>query len=60
HLRGTGYRGAEQLGSGIGYLYPHDYPGHWVEQDYWPVGVAPRKYLQEDSQHQEAHEEATP
>ncbi|MCL6599629.1 MAG: replication-associated recombination protein A, partial [Alicyclobacillus macrosporangiidus] len=26
HLRGTGYRGAEQLGSGIGYLYPHDYP----------------------------------
>ncbi|WP_035462069.1 replication-associated recombination protein A [Alicyclobacillus macrosporangiidus] len=60
HLRGTGYRGAEQLGSGIGYLYPHDYPGHWVEQDYWPVGVAPRKYLQEDSQHQEAQGEATP
>lgn len=60
HLRGTGYRGAEQLGSGIGYRYPHDYPGHWVEQDYWPVGVAPRKYLREDSQQQEAHREATP
>ncbi|SFU94202.1 replication-associated recombination protein A [Alicyclobacillus macrosporangiidus] len=60
HLRGTGYRGAEQLGSGIGYRYPHDYPGHWVEQDYWPVGVAPRKYLREDLQQQEAHREATP
>lgn len=48
HLRGTGYRGAETLGSGVGYLYPHDYPGHYVEQNYWPEGVEPRVYYQED------------
>ncbi|MCL6636311.1 MAG: replication-associated recombination protein A [Alicyclobacillus sp.] len=51
HLRGTGYAGAAALGSGVGYLYPHDYPGHWVEQNYWPVGVAPRRYVpREDGQ----------
>jgi len=22
------------------YLYPHDYPGHWVAEDYWPTGVS--------------------
>ena len=30
HLRDTHYAGAERLGSGEGYLYPHDFPGHWV------------------------------
>ncbi|MCL6548269.1 MAG: replication-associated recombination protein A [Alicyclobacillus sp.] len=44
HLRGTGYAGAAKLGSGAGYLYPHDYPGHHVEQNYWPEGVEPRSY----------------
>ncbi|WAH38500.1 replication-associated recombination protein A [Alicyclobacillus dauci] len=47
HLRGTGYRGAEKLGHGIGYKYPHDYKGHYVEQNYWPVGVEPRRYYDE-------------
>lgn len=47
HLRGTGYRGAEKLGHGIGYKYPHDYPGHYVEQNYWPVGMEPKKYYRE-------------
>lgn len=36
HLRGTGYRGAARLGHGKGYLYPHDHPGHFVEQRYLP------------------------
>ncbi len=26
----------ERLGHGEGYLYPHDFPGHYVPQDYWP------------------------
>ncbi len=39
HLRGTGYRGAERLGHGRGYRYPHDYPGHYVEQEYLPPGL---------------------
>ena len=46
HLRSTGYRGAEKLGSGVGYLYPHDYPEHHVEQSYWPQMVQPKKYYQ--------------
>lgn len=36
HLKGTGYRGAEQLGHGIGYQYAHDYEGGFVKQDYIP------------------------
>lgn len=36
HLRDTAYRGAKELGAGIGYKYPHDYPGHEVEQEYMP------------------------
>ncbi|MFD2658726.1 replication-associated recombination protein A [Paenibacillus thailandensis] len=35
HLRDTHYKGAEQLGHS-GYKYPHDYPGHYVEQSYLP------------------------
>ena len=37
HLRDTHYRGAEKLGSGDGYKYVHDYPGHFVAQEYRPV-----------------------
>ena len=37
HLRDTHYRGAERLGFGAGYRYPHDYPGHWVRQEYAPA-----------------------
>ena len=40
HLRDSHYPGAKKLGSGTGYLYPHDFPSHWVEQRYLPEGVA--------------------
>lgn len=36
HLRGTGYSGAQKLGHGVGYKYAHNYPGHWVDQQYLP------------------------
>ena len=36
-MRDTHYRGAEKLGSGQGYKYVHDYPGHFVAQEYRPV-----------------------
>ncbi|MGB4045320.1 MAG: replication-associated recombination protein A [Halanaerobiales bacterium] len=39
HLRDASYRGAEKLGHGIDYKYPHDYPGHYVQQDYLPEGL---------------------
>ncbi len=34
HLKDTSYRGAQELGHGIGYKYSHDYPGHFVKQKY--------------------------
>jgi putative ATPase len=36
HLRDAHYGGAKKLGRGIGYKYPHDYPSHFVEQEYIP------------------------
>ena len=44
HLRDTHYAGHDRIGSGDGYKYPHDYPGHWVRQDYMPPEVKGRKY----------------
>ena len=44
HLRDTHYKGAAQLGFGAGYKYPHDYPGHYVQQAYAPVGVEGMPY----------------
>ena len=42
HLRDTSYRGAKRLGHGQGYKYAHDYPGHFVPQDY--LGTTKRYY----------------
>jgi putative ATPase len=36
HLKDTHYKGAGGLGRGKGYKYPHDFPGHYVAQDYLP------------------------
>ena len=36
HLRDAHYGGAEKLGRGLGYKYAHDYPNHFVEQQYLP------------------------
>lgn len=53
HLRDTHYAGHERLGSGAEYKYPHDYPGHWVAQDYMPPEVRGRKYYIPSDQGQE-------
>ncbi|MHB1653408.1 MAG: replication-associated recombination protein A [Desulfitobacteriaceae bacterium] len=39
HLRDAHYPGAKKMRHGEGYLYPHSYPGHWVEQIYRPPHV---------------------
>ncbi|MCI6637554.1 MAG: replication-associated recombination protein A [Bilifractor sp.] len=36
HLQDAHYKSHEQLGHGIGYKYAHDYPNHYVEQQYLP------------------------
>ena len=40
HLRDASYKGAAALGHGKGYKYPHNYPGHWVPQQYLPDELA--------------------
>ncbi|HSM02413.1 MAG TPA: replication-associated recombination protein A [Acidimicrobiia bacterium] len=42
HLRSTGFRGAEKLGHGVGYVYPHDHPGNVAAQQYLPDEAAGR------------------
>ena len=44
HLRDAHYPGAKQFGHGLGYKYPHDYPGGWVEQQYLPDELVGHKY----------------
>jgi len=46
HLRDTHYPGAKSLGHGEGYLYPHDFPGNYVEQEYLPRGTKSRIYYE--------------
>ena len=36
HLQDSHYKGAANLGQGIGYKYAHDYPEHYVKQQYLP------------------------
>ena len=42
HLRDGHYKGAKQLGHGVGYQYAHDHPGSFVAQDY--LGADKRYY----------------
>jgi putative ATPase len=46
HLRDSSHAGAKQLGDGVGYLYPHDYPGGYVPQAYLPGNLAGKHYYQ--------------
>lgn len=36
HLQDAHYKGSEKLGHALGYLYAHNYPNHYVEQQYLP------------------------
>jgi putative ATPase len=39
HLQDAHYKSAEKLGHGTGYKYAHDYPNHYVKQQYLPDGL---------------------
>ncbi len=54
HLRDTSYRGASKYGNGVGYKYPHDYSGHYVEQEYMPLSVRGKRYYIPSEQGTEA------
>ena len=44
HLQDAHYKGAQKLGHGTGYKYAHDYPHHYVEQQYLPDEIAGEKF----------------
>jgi putative ATPase len=39
-------RDGRALGHGRDYLYPHDFPGHWVKQDYLPEALKGRRFYE--------------
>lgn len=54
HLRDAHYPGAAALGHGKGYLYPHDFPGSYVEQSYLPSELEGREYYRASGSGEEA------
>ncbi|MBQ9263108.1 MAG: replication-associated recombination protein A [Clostridia bacterium] len=55
HLRDSHYKGSNRLGvtTETEYKYPHDYPGHWVAQQYMPdEKVGKRYYFPSDQGHE--------
>ncbi|MEC1699819.1 replication-associated recombination protein A [Bacillus velezensis] len=44
HLKDAHYKGAQELGRGIGYQYPHDFENGWVEQQYLPDPLKNKQY----------------
>ena len=44
HLQDKHYGGAEKLGHGMGYLYAHDFPEHYVKQQYLPDELVGRTF----------------
>jgi putative ATPase len=46
HLQDAHYKSAEKLGHGIGYKYAHDYPNHYVKQQYLPDGLTDQVFYE--------------
>ncbi|MBO5096901.1 MAG: replication-associated recombination protein A [Agathobacter sp.] len=46
HLQDAHYKGAEKLGHGLEYKYAHDYPNHYVEQQYLPDALVGTKFYE--------------
>ena len=45
HLQDAHYKGSAKLGHGQGYQYAHDYPNHYVEQQYLPDEILGSRFL---------------
>lgn len=46
HLKDAHYSGAQKLGRGLTYKYPHSYPNHYVKQDYLPETLRGKVYYE--------------
>lgn len=53
HLRDAHYKGAARLGRGVDYKYPHDFPHHYVDQQYLPNQLKGKKFYNPSSQGRE-------
>lgn len=49
HLQDAHYRGSKNLGHGVGYKYAHDYPNHYVHQQYLPDEIAGTRFYEPGS-----------
>lgn len=47
YLQDAHYKGAAKLNRGIGYKYPHDYEGHYVDQQYLPDAIKDMKFFED-------------
>jgi putative ATPase len=56
HLREPGHPALRKHGYGQGYQYPHDYPGHRVEQEYRPTRFQGNRYYEPSGQGEEVEE----
>src|SRR5438132_354897 len=54
HLREPGHPALRKHGYGKGYKYPHDYPGHIVEQEYRPLAFEGRRYYEPSGEGEES------
>lgn len=46
HLQDAHYKGAQKLGHGTGYKYAHDYPNHYVKQQYLPDEIKDARFYE--------------
>lgn len=46
HLQDAHYKGSAKFGHGIGYKYAHDYPNHYVKQQYLPDGLEDSRFYE--------------
>ena len=46
HLQDAHYKGSKNLGHGVGYKYAHDYPGHYVPQQYLPDEIKNARFYE--------------
>jgi putative ATPase len=57
HLKEPGHPALRKLGYGKGYEYPHDYPGHRVEQEYLPARFSGARYYEPSGEGEETGED---
>ena len=58
HIRNAPAEGMSKEGYGVGYKYPHDYPNHWVEQQYLPDNLLGSKYyIPKDNKNERIYKE---